>query len=768
MGEEDIPAIPRCNANASTAWYLLMALSGLVIVQSSREMLSSIYYFGLVEMGPSPQIAALAVVGAPLLAIPLTRWMGWRGAIILTGAAMALFRLPMGFGLDTPLHLVFSTITYASSGSFLVIAMAIQRRERSVDPDVFSSQGATGALSLSLLFQVVLVSIGSGLDVSIVPEVSGMMLSPSLSFILAGGIGFLLRILANAPVLDPKRSGEGMIGGAITGGGVDSVMPFVGLGSFLAFSGIVLLHPSVVSTWLGIPAGMAYSMTLLSVSLFIMSLFSTWRPLIGMRISFGPPKGSVMANLLLVAAALNLTVFRVQMPFAPMAITWISLIDLWLCIDAMTDTEPFAGEPVVLEDGKGKVRLLGLASRKRKGTNPGTIVRRLSISFALMVLFPVLVVLTLNWAFLPGLGLLKGSMPLVMLLPALVLACSGFMCSKKGIEEPCLQEQCRGLPRKGSPAVAAGSGSGHPVSASRPKRRLGREWMVMGTITAALVILGSIVVYSGEGSRDLTGPGGASDRLVVMTYNVHQGFCNSGRADPAPIMDAIKEADPDVLFLQETNALQPAAGNYDLAGHIAGSLDMDVVQGPGPWEGTYGVAILARFQLVDPHVHMLTSKVEQKYFLSCSAKIGNELLTLVSVHLGQDEADRPVQMEELAEYLGNVSGRVLLGGDLNAGPSDPEMERFNSTLFGPDGAPAANGGRSPSLDLLSAWHCSPVRNLPIDAHTFPASGLDEERVHIDYILLGPGIEVLEATIDDRSDASDHRPLIARIDLVPEG
>jgi endonuclease/exonuclease/phosphatase family metal-dependent hydrolase len=241
-----------------------------------------------------------------------------------------------------------------------------------------------------------------------------------------------------------------------------------------------------------------------------------------------------------------------------------------------------------------------------------------------------------------------------------------------------------------------------------------------------------------------------------MTYNVHQGFNNDGRADPIPTMSVIRDAAPDILFLQETEASYPSGGNYDLTGYVAGELDMDLVRGPPPWDGTYGLSIISRFPLSDPSVHMLTSKVEMKYYLTCKADVGGRLVTLICVHLGQDEIDRPVQTRELAGELGNISGPLIVAGDFNAEPEDPLMAQFNSTLFG-------TGDRTmEGLGLISGWHASADRSPSVDVYTWPASDLPDDRVMIDYILVSTHFTPSKASMDTRSDASDHRPLVVEM------
>ena len=375
MAEEVEVQPVKCGATSATAWYLLLALVGLVLVQSFRELVTSIYYFGLVDMGPTPEIAAVLVIFAPLSAIPLSRMLGWRGSLMVSGAFTALSRFPLGLGLGKPFQLIFAALAFCGASTFMILALSVQRRERTVDPDVFSSQGAAGALALSVLVQIFLLAAGRGLDVSIVPEAAGILLSPSLSALAAGSIGFLLYMIFGSPVLNANRTKGGAVGETITGGAVDSRAPFFGLGAFLALEALILPYPEVSSLWLGEGTAVSFSMAMLSTSLFILSLFTTWKPLLGLRISFAPPKGSILANVLLVAAAANMFLVHYPVPIAPLGFTWLCLVDLWLVIDAILDTEPFAGEQILIDAEEGKKKYIGLRGKRGKGRNPDVLAR---------------------------------------------------------------------------------------------------------------------------------------------------------------------------------------------------------------------------------------------------------------------------------------------------------------------------------------------------------------------------------------------------------
>ena len=104
---------------------------------------------------------------------------------IATGAVMASSRLPMGFGLEQPFHLMFSILALISSSIMVALFFALGRREKEVDGEIFSSQSATASIIAAMMMMVIFRIGGSGLDISIVPKAMGFVLSPLFSGLIS-------------------------------------------------------------------------------------------------------------------------------------------------------------------------------------------------------------------------------------------------------------------------------------------------------------------------------------------------------------------------------------------------------------------------------------------------------------------------------------------------------------------------------------------------------------------------------------------------------
>jgi len=234
-----------------------------------------------------------------------------------------------------------------------------------------------------------------------------------------------------------------------------------------------------------------------------------------------------------------------------------------------------------------------------------------------------------------------------------------------------------------------------------------------------------------------------SDRLRVVTYNIHKSRGLDRRTSPARIISILKELDADILCMQEVvNA--PGTHLYDQAGEIERAL-------PGyharfganrPLHGgTYGNLTLSRLPIRFWHNHDLTSRREERGALRTDIEIGAQILHVFNVHLGTGLYERRRQARVLLgeEILtrSELTGPRLVVGDLN------EWTRGLTTHL--------------LRDTFKTF--SPRHTLRVPA-TFP--GLFPV-VTLDHCYYEPPLELLESHLVRTPTAlvaSDHLPLIA--------
>lgn len=225
--------------------------------------------------------------------------------------------------------------------------------------------------------------------------------------------------------------------------------------------------------------------------------------------------------------------------------------------------------------------------------------------------------------------------------------------------------------------------------------------------------------------------------MRVATYNIRHGAPAGQRAALRGTAAAVASLGADVVALQEVDRHVFRSWWRDQPRHLAAAIGATWQFAParslGPF-GRYGNALLVRGEVQRSHVLELPSQGEPRVALVQRVRVGDVRATVVSTHLQNRRAGRPVeapdQLEHLLGALRGWSGPAVLMGDLNlrADAVEPRL--------------AAEG-----------W--TPVASGP----TFPA---ERPTVRIDWIAVR-GFDVAGVQVPDVR-ASDHRPIVA--DLTP--
>ncbi len=237
----------------------------------------------------------------------------------------------------------------------------------------------------------------------------------------------------------------------------------------------------------------------------------------------------------------------------------------------------------------------------------------------------------------------------------------------------------------------------------------------------------------------------ADTSLRCLTYNIHHAEGVDGKLDLERIASVIRQSNADLVALQEVDQSVQRTGNVDQPDELARLTGMHVVFGGNiPLQGGhYGNAVLSRFPIVQQQNIPLPNlnQGEQRGVLDLVVSTPQGHLRILATHLDH----RPNHQERIAS-IGKIAELVsqspelptLLLGDLNATWDSPPMQ-----------------------DARSIWHPSHDRELP----TIPAA---EPNRQIDYVLFQPADRFRVKTCDVIAEAvaSDHRPLVAEIELLP--
>lgn len=232
--------------------------------------------------------------------------------------------------------------------------------------------------------------------------------------------------------------------------------------------------------------------------------------------------------------------------------------------------------------------------------------------------------------------------------------------------------------------------------------------------------------------------------LKIMTYNIHS--CNPpskpGVADVQAVTKVIKNADPDIVFLQEVDKNTGRNKNYDdQAEVIAKQLGMNVQFFPARPQGVgfYGVAILTKYKIEDAKLHLLPKpeNLEQRVMGTVIIKLtAKERIVAAVTHLQHNsQENRLDQIKEVVSILKNEKRPVVLGADFN--------ELITTTDF-------FNVFDKEFIRTCIDYNCP---------YTFPAAN---PRSTIDYLAFKPSLafSVSSHNTINETYASDHLPVIS--------
>ncbi|WP_282939441.1 endonuclease/exonuclease/phosphatase family protein [Paenibacillus sp. RC67] len=187
----------------------------------------------------------------------------------------------------------------------------------------------------------------------------------------------------------------------------------------------------------------------------------------------------------------------------------------------------------------------------------------------------------------------------------------------------------------------------------------------------------------------------AANKLTLMTFNIRHAKGLDGQVRLQSVRDALSQGKADLIALQEVDRFQGRSGFQDQARALSQSLHMTFLYAPAMSQGVsqYGIALLSRFPLINPHTYPLPGEKEPRVVLTAQMEIQRphnpsqgqqgreqELVTIVTTHLGVTRADRERQMPELLRILKEIRTPIVLLGDLNMTDQDPLMKELNETL----------------------------------------------------------------------------------------
>lgn len=225
--------------------------------------------------------------------------------------------------------------------------------------------------------------------------------------------------------------------------------------------------------------------------------------------------------------------------------------------------------------------------------------------------------------------------------------------------------------------------------------------------------------------------------LRVLSYNIHHGEGTDGKLDLRRIARVIRNADPDLVALQEVDDKTKRSGGRDQTAELARLTGLQARFGKAIefQGGGYGQAVLSRFPIGEATVHTLPGLPEREKRIAFQVRLSTDGhdLTFVTTHLDHQLAsEREQQVSKLNELFASNDRPTILAGDMNATPDSKEL-----------------------AVLATKWiDATASKRL----HTIP---VDKPTRQIDYVLFRPAnrFRLVSAKVIDESTASDHRPVL---------
>jgi len=233
--------------------------------------------------------------------------------------------------------------------------------------------------------------------------------------------------------------------------------------------------------------------------------------------------------------------------------------------------------------------------------------------------------------------------------------------------------------------------------------------------------------------------------VKVLTFNIYHGATMKGDFDLDYIAGIIKDADPDLVALQEVDFRTVRARGYDLATELGWRVKMAPLfaAAMGFDGGEYGEGILSRYSYIATRNVPLPYSVDREPRTALGAIVrlsSGDTIMFIGTHLDhfEDDTDRVMQAKRINEIFVPGLYPAVLAGDLNSIP-----------------------GSLPIGILEEVWGSSYDRVTP--APTFPSGGPVRK---IDYVMYYPADRwrVLSTKVICDSVASDHCAYLVTLTL----
>jgi endonuclease/exonuclease/phosphatase family metal-dependent hydrolase len=262
-----------------------------------------------------------------------------------------------------------------------------------------------------------------------------------------------------------------------------------------------------------------------------------------------------------------------------------------------------------------------------------------------------------------------------------------------------------------------------------------------------IIALGTIISCGVLGIPHIR-PIADEDMLTILSYNIQQGADEPGNMNFDGQRAVIDNLNPDIVGLIESDTDRIANGNNDIVRYISDSLGYYSYFGPKTVTGTFGIALLSKYPIVNPRTFYMESVGEQTAAIWAQIIVGTNTFNVFVTHLGNyrnttlGDRTQIVQQENLLTVTAGKSN-VILMGDFNF---EPNTEQYNITV----------------AQLYDCWEVAAYAE--VDPNLPGERIIPDER--IDHIFVSSQLNASVTYIHYTGDyESDHPAVFTTIDLT---
>lgn len=246
-----------------------------------------------------------------------------------------------------------------------------------------------------------------------------------------------------------------------------------------------------------------------------------------------------------------------------------------------------------------------------------------------------------------------------------------------------------------------------------------------GVFLTAILLFTAISAFLTDGNVP---PAAVKTSLKVMTYNIQQANDASGEKSLEQQLALIRQVDPDILGLQESDSARISLNNNDIVRYFASQLGFHVYYGPKTVTGTYGTALLSKYPLENPLTFFTYSDQDEIGTVQADIVVGDQRLTVFNVHPDGSDQAMMVFAEALLQRAASQA-RVISIGDYNLRSNEAPYQLINKNYknawidvypagISTDGIDMSGENRIDHIFVSPQLHVSdPVYLLPPDSHT---------------------------------------------------